>query len=76
MSDVAILQHIARRSGEDTDSRGGWCRWSTSDRWPWAWADYKPLVERGLIERRETFKDVLLKLTDAGWAFLSRGKTP
>ncbi len=67
----AVLQHVARSAAEDTDSRDGWCRWSTSDRWPWAWDSYKPLVERGLLKRRETWKDVLLKLTDEGWAVLS-----
>lgn len=66
----AILQHVARRSAEDTDGRDGWCRWSISDAWPWEWSDYKPLVSRGLLERRESWKDVLLKLTDAGWEAL------
>jgi hypothetical protein len=66
-----ILQHVAHSAGEDTDSRDGWCRWATSDQWPWEWADYKPLVERGLLERRETWKDVLLRLTPAGWTALS-----
>lgn len=66
----AILRHVAHRAGEDTDSRDGWCRWSTSDRWPWQWDDYRPLVDDGLLERRETWKDVLLRLTDAGWAVL------
>lgn len=69
MSDLdrLILQHVAHRSGEDTDARDGWCRWSTSDRWPWRFHDYKPLVAQGLLERRETWEDILLKLTDAGW---------
>jgi hypothetical protein len=65
-----ILQHVARRSAEDTDNRDGWCRWSTSDRWPWDWHDYKPLVSRGLLARREDWKDVMLKLTEAGWSAL------
>lgn len=67
----AILQHVAHRAGEDTDSRDGWCRWSTSDAWPWEWDDYKPLVDRGWLERGETFKDVLLRLTPAGWTLLA-----
>lgn len=67
-----ILQHIARRAAEDTDNRDGWCRWSTSDRWPWEWDDYKPLVADGLLDRRETWKDVLLRLTDDGWEALTR----
>jgi hypothetical protein len=70
-SERLILQHVARRAGEDTDSRDGWCRWSTSDRWPWEWHDYRPLVASGLLERRETWKDVLLRLTDEGWQRLA-----
>lgn len=69
-TDRRILQHVAHRGGEDTDNRDGWCRWSTSDRWPWQWDDYKPLVERGLLDRRESWKDVMLKLTQAGWMAL------
>jgi hypothetical protein len=68
--DRLILQHVAHSAGEDTDNRDGWCRWSTSDQWPWAWDDYRPLVDRGLLERKETWKDILLKLTLAGWAAL------
>lgn len=67
----AILQHVARRAAEDTDSRDGWCRWSTSDRWPWKWHDYVPLVNLGLLQRKETWKDVLLRLTPVGWLALN-----
>jgi hypothetical protein len=68
----AILQHVAHAAGEDTDNRDGWCRWSTQpDVWPWDWNDYKPLVDLGLLERKETWKDVLLRLTPAGWIALS-----
>jgi len=68
----AILRHVAHRAAEDTDNRDGWCRWGYNpERDPWTFQDYKPLVVRGLLERRETWKDILLRLTDAGWAYLS-----
>jgi hypothetical protein len=69
-SDRLILQHVARRSLEDTDSRDGWCRWSEPENSPWRFEDYKKLVAFGLLERRETWKDILLRLTDAGWSAL------
>lgn len=69
--DRLILQHVARKSAEDLDSRDGWCRWSTAERWPWQWDDYKPLLADGLLQRRETWKDVLLRLTDDGWRRLA-----
>lgn len=68
--DRLILQHVARRSLEDTDNRDGWCRWSEPQNAPWRFQDYKPLVTTGLLERRETWKDILLKLTSAGWMAL------
>jgi hypothetical protein len=68
----AILQHVARSAAEDTDNRDGWCRWSTQPGvWPWEWDDYKPLVNLGLLERKETWKDILLRLTPAGWLGLN-----
>jgi hypothetical protein len=67
----AILQHVAHRAGEDTDKRDGWCRWSTGPQFPWEWDDYKPLVDLGLLERQETWKDILLRLTAAGWLALN-----
>lgn len=68
LSDVErlILQYVARGSLEDTDDRDGWCRWGEPQDAPWAFQDYKPLVERGFLERRETWKDILLKLTEKG----------
>jgi hypothetical protein len=69
---TAILQHVAHRAAEDTDNRDGWCRWSTQPGvWPWGWDDYRPLVDLGLLERKETFKDILLRLTPAGWMALN-----
>jgi hypothetical protein len=68
--DRLILQFVARRSLEDTDARDGWCRWSEPEDAPWRFQDYKPLVTLGLLERRETWKDILLRLTDTGWAAL------
>lgn len=62
----AILCHVA----EDGRGGDGWCRWSTKPDWPWEFGDYKPLVERGLLERRESWSDILLKLTPAGWIAL------
>jgi hypothetical protein len=66
----AILQFVARHAGEDSDNRDGWCRWGEPENSPWRFQDYKPLVTRGLLERRETWKDVLLRLTEAGWTAL------
>lgn len=72
MSDLdrQILQFVARGSLEDTDSRDGWCRWSEPENAPWRFQDYKPLVTLGLLERKETWKDILLRLTEAGWMAL------
>jgi hypothetical protein len=69
-SERDILRHIAHRAAEDTDNRDGWCRWSEPENALWRFEDYKPLVTSGLLERRETWKDILLKLTDAGWMAL------
>ncbi len=66
--ETAILRFVAHSSAEDTDSRDCWCRWRTVLKHPWAWHDYKPLVASGLLDRQETWKDVLLRLTEAGWA--------
>jgi hypothetical protein len=68
--DRLILQYVARGSLEDTDNRDGWCRWGEPERAPWDFQDYKPLVVAGLLERRETWKDILLRLTAAGWLAL------
>jgi hypothetical protein len=68
--DRLILQYVAHSSGEDTDNRGGWCRWGEPEDAPWRFQDYKPLVTLGLLERKETWKDILLKLTPAGWEAL------
>jgi hypothetical protein len=38
---------------------------------PWSWHDYKPLVARGLLERQEDWKNVYLRITNAGWRALS-----
>jgi hypothetical protein len=65
-----------------TTSRGtsGHGAWRISRCWPlisacsWShrWShDYRPLVASGLLERRETWKDVLLRLTDEGWQRLA-----
>ena len=69
--DLVILQHVARHSLEDTDARDGWCRWSEPEDASWRFQDYKPLVTLGLLERRETWKDILLRLTPAGWEALN-----
>jgi hypothetical protein len=66
-TDRAVLSSIAHHAGEDRDHRDGWCRWSVDGH---PWDVYRPLVAAGLLERRETWKDVLLRLTRAGWAVL------
>lgn len=58
------LQRIVVHSLEDTDNRDGWCRWRTDLR-------YDDLLQLGYVERSETWKDVLLRPTDAGLAFLT-----
>jgi hypothetical protein len=63
----AALRWIISNAAEDRDSRDGWCRWATLEDERWRWDDYRPLVAAGLVERRETWKDVLLKPTPAGW---------
>jgi hypothetical protein len=68
---AAILRWIAHNAAEDRDDRDGWCRWGIPEGNPWEWDAYKPLVVYGLIERRETWKDVLLRPTDAAWSFLA-----
>lgn len=68
---LKILRWVARHSAEDTDNRDGWCRWAEPEDSPWQFQDYKPLVVAGLLERRETWKDILLRLTERGWAVLS-----
>lgn len=69
----AALRWIISKAAEDRDNRNGWCRWATLEGDPWAWDDYRPLVAAGLVERRDTWMDVLLKPTDAGWREVSRG---
>jgi hypothetical protein len=73
--DRLILQFIARESMEDRDDRDGWCRWGEEEGAPWRFQDYKSLVMAGLLERRETWKDILLRLTDEGWTALSGGES-
>lgn len=68
--DRSILQHVARRAA--TNRRDlDWCRWGTPEDASWEFHDYRPLVAAGLLEKRETWKDVLLRLTDEGWKVLS-----
>lgn len=70
-----ILQHVARAAAEDTDNRDGWCRWGGGENDPWRFEDYKPLVAAGLLERKETWKDVLLRPSPAGWSLLGLPST-
>jgi hypothetical protein len=71
-AELAILRHVAHSAAEDTDGRGGWCRWGEPEGSPWRFGDYRPLVARGLLARQETWKDVLLRPTAAGWRELAR----
>lgn len=73
---LQILRWVAR----ETEQRGATSGWvvygiphdaGTGARW--AWDNYKPLVSAGLLERYEDWKNVHVKLTDAGWAALSAG---
>jgi hypothetical protein len=68
----AALRWIISNAAEDQDNRDGWCRWGIPEGDPWTWDDYRPLVTAGLVERRETWKDVLLKPTSAGWHAVAR----
>jgi hypothetical protein len=68
-----ILHYVAR----ETENRADASRWVVyaiphdRDVGPrWAWDDYRPLVDAGLLERRESWKHVYVRLTDAGWKTL------
>jgi hypothetical protein len=67
----AVLRWIAHNAAEDRDGRDGWCRWGVPEGEPWTFDAYKPLVALGLVERRETWKDVLLRPTESAWAYLN-----
>lgn len=76
----AALRWIAHNAAEDRDARDGWCRWgipAVEPDWKgkWEWNVYKRLVYIGLVERRETWQDVLLKPTDRGWAVIQGQET-
>ena len=62
-----IMQHLVRR-GERTGVE--WVAYGVPES-AWGWHDYKSLVARGLLERREDWKNVYLRITDAGWRALS-----
>jgi hypothetical protein len=46
--------------------RDGWVRMHIGPSHPWVWGDEQVLAEHGLIERREDWKDVLVRPTTAG----------
>lgn len=68
---LALLRFITRKASEDQHHRDGWCRMLTGPDHPWDWDDARTLVDAGLVQRRETYMDVLLKPTDRGWAVLA-----
>lgn len=72
---AAALRWIAHNAAEDRDNREGWCRWGIPDGNPWTFDAYKPLVALGLVERRETWKDVLLRPKSTAWIWLARGES-
>lgn len=72
-----LLRWVARRT-EGKVSRWGkdWVRYAVphdADGARWEWDTYRPLVERGLLERGEDWKDVFVRLTDEGWKALASG---
>lgn len=71
-----ILRWVARRT-EERPVSGEWVVYAiphdTGTGARWAWNDYKPLVAADLLQRREDWKNVYVRLTDAGWAALSAG---
>jgi hypothetical protein len=67
-----ILHRVARETEDGADA-ARWVIYSVP--WDgsasrWQWDDYLPLVEAGLLERRESWKHVYVRLTDAGWKAL------
>lgn len=71
-----ILQAVARKTENPKHSgeRAGWTVYGIpqdDDGGRWEWNDYRPLVERGLVEREEDWKHVYLRMTPAGWEALS-----
>lgn len=73
---LQILRWVARRT-EQRGTPSGWVVYAIPhDRGTgarWEWDDYKPLVEAGLLDRYEDWKNVHVKLTEAGWTALSTG---
>jgi hypothetical protein len=73
-----ILQYVARTSESKPYAPGGWVVYAvpvrTDGSQAWEWDAYKPLVERGLLNRGEDWKNIYLRLTDAGWRALSKTK--
>lgn len=67
-----IMRHLAR---EHERKGNEWIRYGV----PWSdfgpewepFGAFRPLVEKGLLEAREDWKDVHVRITDAGWAALS-----
>ena len=74
---LQILRWVARRTEQRPVNDQGWVVYAiphdTDTGARWEWDDYKPLVAAGLLDRHEDWKNVYVKLTDAGWAALSAG---
>jgi hypothetical protein len=71
-----ILQDIAREHEEQRRVKpGGWhvygVPYSRAGEPGWEWDDYRPLVADGLLEKSEDWKNVYVRMTEAGWAALS-----
>ena len=71
-----LLQDVARETESHPKFDGGWVVYGVpygrGDKPAWApWGLYKTLVERGLLETFEDWKNVYVRLTDAGWAALA-----
>jgi hypothetical protein len=80
-----ILRWVVRESESHPAGSGGWVAYgipySSDPAIPfeesamWEWDDYLPLVADGLLDRSEDWKNVYVRLTDAGWRALSRSRS-
>lgn len=68
-----LLQAVARRSMEGGGKRPGWCVVFREVPPRWSWDDWKAVRRLGLVDYFEEWKHDFARLTDAGYAVLSRG---
>ncbi len=67
-SERACLQQVRHYVAEGIGNRSGWARAGTPLSGRWTWDDIHALIGRGLLERCDTFQNVYVRPTEAGWA--------